>query len=75
MLEQAPGKNCGTVEIGAHPGASLLAGHVTPWETHAQVVCEELQPVRRRIGEAHNECLLWKGPHPVVGEEDEESSL
>ncbi|GAB0183028.1 AN1-type zinc finger protein 5-like [Grus japonensis] len=37
-LEQAPGRTCGPVERGAHAGADLLAGLVTPWGTHAGAV-------------------------------------
>jgi len=35
VLEQAPARTCGPVERGAHAGAGLLAGLVTPWGTHA----------------------------------------
>ena len=38
-LEQAAGKTCGPMERGAHAGAGLLAGLVTPWGTHAGAVC------------------------------------
>jgi len=38
-LEQAPGNTCGPVERGAHAGAGLLAGLVTPWGTHAGTAC------------------------------------
>ena len=63
MLEQVPARTCGPVERGAHAGAGLLAGLVTPWvptmeqpvpeglqpvgRIHAGAVCEELQPVGR----------------------------
>ena len=30
-LKQAPARTCGPVERGAHAGAGLLAGLVTPW--------------------------------------------
>jgi len=62
-LEQVPGRTCRPVERGAHAGAGLLAGLVTPWgrtleqpvpeglhpvgRTHARAACEELQPVGR----------------------------
>ena len=39
MLEQAPGRTCGPMGRGAHAGAGLLAGLVTPWGTHAGTVC------------------------------------
>ena len=38
-LEQAPARTCGPVERGAHAGARLLAGLVTPWGTHAEAIC------------------------------------
>jgi len=63
MLDQAPARTCRPVERGAHAGAGLLAGLVTPWgptleqpvpeglhpmgRTHAGAVGEELQPVGR----------------------------
>ena len=46
-LELAPGRSCGPVERGAHTGAGLLAGLVTPWGTHARAVHEELHPAGR----------------------------
>ena len=62
-MEQAPGRTCGPMERGAHAGAGLLSGLVTPWgptleqpvperlhpagRTHAGAVCEELQPVEK----------------------------
>jgi len=39
MLEQAPARTCGPEERGAHAGAGLLAGPVTPWGTHAGAAC------------------------------------
>ena len=39
MLEQAPGRTCGPIERGAHGGAGLLAGLVTPWGTHTGAAC------------------------------------
>ncbi|TRZ15400.1 hypothetical protein HGM15179_011714 [Zosterops borbonicus] len=39
MLEQASVKTCGPIETGAHIEAGLLAGLVTPWETHTGAVC------------------------------------
>jgi len=45
-LEQAPARTCGPVEIGAHAGAGLLAGLVTPWRPMLeQPVPEGLHPV------------------------------
>ena len=38
-LEQASGRTCGPVERGAHTGASLMAGLVTLWGTHAGAAC------------------------------------
>jgi len=38
-LEQAPARTCGPMERGAHTGAGLLAGLVTPWGTHAGAAC------------------------------------
>jgi len=38
-LEQAPARTCGPMERGAHAGAGLLAGLVTPWGTHAGAAC------------------------------------
>jgi len=38
-LEQTPGRTCGPMERGAHTGAGLLAGLVTPWGTHAGAAC------------------------------------
>jgi len=62
-MEQAPARTCRPVERGAHAGAGLLAGLVTPWGptlkqpvpeglhpvegTHTGAVREELQPVGR----------------------------
>jgi len=39
VLEQAPARTYGPVERGAHAGAGLLAGLVTPWGTHAGAAC------------------------------------
>ena len=39
VLEQAPARTCGPMERGAHAGAGLLAGLVTPWGTHAGAAC------------------------------------
>ena len=56
VLEQSPARTCGPVERGAHAGAGLLAGLVTPWGTQAGAVCEELQPVgRTHVGEVRGE--------------------
>ncbi|KAJ7417093.1 hypothetical protein BTVI_33918 [Pitangus sulphuratus] len=49
MLEQDPGRSCGSVERGAHTGAGLLAGLVTPWEGLTQ---EQFL----------KDCNLWEGP-------------
>jgi len=38
-LEQAPARTCGPLERGAHAGAGLLAGLVTPWVTHTGAAC------------------------------------
>jgi len=37
--EQAPARTCGRVERGAHAGAGLLTGLVTPWGTHTGAAC------------------------------------
>jgi len=53
-LEQALNRTCGPMERGAHAGAGLLAGLVTPWAgpTLEQPVPEGLNPVgRTHIGE------------------------
>jgi len=39
VLEQAPAMTYATMERGAHAGAGLLAGLVTPWGTHAGAAC------------------------------------
>jgi len=39
MMKQAPARICVPVQTGAHPGVGFLAGLVTPWGTHAGVVC------------------------------------
>jgi len=39
MLEQATGRTCGPAERGTCARAGLLAGLVTPWETHAGAAC------------------------------------
>jgi len=39
VLEQAPARTCGPVKRGAHTGAGLLAGLVTPWGTHTGAAC------------------------------------
>jgi len=38
-LEQGPDRTCGPVEREAHSGAGLLAGLVTPLETHVGSTC------------------------------------
>jgi len=48
VLEQAAGRTCGPMERGAHAGAGLLAGLVTPWGPMLeQPVPEGLHPVGR----------------------------
>ncbi|GAB0208359.1 AN1-type zinc finger protein 5-like [Grus japonensis] len=49
-LEQAPGRTCGPMERGAHAGAGLLAGLVTPWGT------------QHWSSLFLKDCTLWKGP-------------
>jgi len=68
VLEQAPGRTCGPVQRGAHAGAGLVAGLVTPWGTHAGAVHEELQPMGGTTLENFVEdCLLWEEPHSGAG--------
>jgi len=39
VLDQAPDRTYGPMERGAHTGAGLLAGLVTPWGTHTGAAC------------------------------------
>jgi len=60
-MEQAPARTCGPVERGAHAGAGLLAGLVTPWGPMLeQPVSEELHSMGRTHGGAVREEL-----HPM----------
>jgi len=47
MLKQAPGRSCGPKERGAHAGAGLLAGLVSPWGTRTGAVHKEPHPMGR----------------------------
>jgi len=61
-LEQAPGKTCGSVERGAHAGAGLLAGLVTPWgPVLEQSVPEGLHAVEETMLEHFMKNSPWEG--------------
>jgi len=53
VLEQAPGRTCRPVERGAHTGAGLLAGLVTPWKGPT---VEQGKSVRRK--ERQRQCVM-----------------
>lgn len=71
-------------EGGSLAGAGLLAGLMTPWQTHAGAVCSQRSaPCGRDTRwrgawegltlEFVQDCLLWEGPH--TGEEDQGKSV
>jgi len=65
---EAHARTCGPVERGAHTGAGLLAGFVTPWgPTLEQPVPEGLHPMGRTHAGAVHEELQPKG-RTLVGE-------
>lgn len=44
--------------------------------THTGTVPEELQPVgRTHVGDVHENCLQWEGPHTGAGEDCKEEGL
>ncbi|KAJ7415763.1 hypothetical protein WISP_76221 [Willisornis vidua] len=54
MLKQGPGRTCGAMGRGAHAGAGLLAGLVTPLGTHLSL--KDLHPVEgTHIGSVYDE--------------------
>jgi len=73
-LEQAPARTYGPMERGAHAGAGLLAGLVTPWgdlQTRGERSPHQSRFVGRAcdpVGDPHWSSLflkdytLWKGP-------------
>jgi len=74
VLEWAPGGTCGPVERGAHAGAGLLAGLLTPWkEPILEQLVKSCSPWEGLTLEKFVEnCLLWLGPHAGSGAECEE---
>lgn len=88
VLEQAPGRSCGSMERGACAGASLLAGLVTPQgptvnqpdpeglhsmeKTHAGADHKELRQ-GLTLEKLVEDCLLWEASLAGVEQDCEES--
>ena len=64
------------MERGAHAGAGLLAGLVTPWKgpmlEQFMKNCSLWEGLT--LEKFMEDCLPWEGPHAGAGEECEESS-
>ena len=74
MLEQAPGRTYGRAERGAHAGAGLLAGLVTPWGLTLEQFVKNCSLWEGLVLEKFLEdCLIWEGPCAEAGAECEES--